>query len=523
MDDSTPLRHFHPPVSASTLLARLRISQIDPATGLKLPRLRTGVRDVDEYLLGGGVQRGCVVGVSSGLTSPNRGGREYPAAADAEEGGDTGRLVAMHILARSLLERPHSHASIIDSTGSFPLALFAGVVRWCVERGGGSGVGDAGGAGREGGKGGKGGTGGAGGAGGAGRKGGGGKGEVEEKVNAVLERVGVTRIFDIEGLWEVLGEVGGGAMGGADRRDEAKEASMGEEGRGAEDMGLGEEEEGDDGMPREALPTAAGVREIMDSEEEDDEDDDLATQRLPNPRPQSPQDRPGSNINIHKPSAPAAPTTHPTTEIILLDNLTTLTTTLFSRTSTPLAHHLLSQLSRTLTTLARSSSVTIFLLNTLVRKSTKTAAGNPEQQRKKEQEKQHSVFAGMTATPSLGVVFDGFVDLHLMCFALPRGREDAEGVFGVELPGDDGELRDDEEDGGATGERGARREGRGEGDRFANVIEVLKDECPQLERWEGVSDGKPGRGVDREKRWAAFGVVGGVGLVDEVFEGAGEE
>ncbi|OBT79975.1 hypothetical protein VF21_01660 [Pseudogymnoascus sp. 05NY08] len=505
--DSSPTptpTHFNPPVSASTLLSRLRRAQTDPSTNLPLPRLRTGVGDIDSYLLAGGIQRGCVVGVSSGYGGSRREG--YARPGDAE--GDTGRLITLHILAKSLLERPHSHASIIDSTGSFPLVLLAGVVRWCVERGVGSGSG----------VGGEGGGGGAGGEGGRRKgEGEGGKRGVEEKVNAVLERVAVTRVFDIEGLWEVLGEVDGGATRGADRRDEAKEASMGEGGK-AENRGVDEEGGGGDEQPMEVLPTAAGMREIMDSEEEDD-DDDLATQRPPNPVPQNPQKKPSLNTNNHKPLAPG---THPTTEIILLDNLTTLTTTLFSHTSPPLAHRLLSQLSRTLTTISRSSSITIFLLNTLVRKSTKTA-GNQEQQRKKEQDKQHSVFAGMTATPSWGGVFDGFVDLHLMCFAVPWGREDAEGVFGVEhQDGEDGDGEDGEYDGRAKREGMGRQEERGKGGdiKFANVIEVLKDECPQLERWEGVSGGeRPRRGVDREKRWASFGVVVGVGLVDEVFGG----
>ncbi|OBT90146.1 hypothetical protein VE02_00944 [Pseudogymnoascus sp. 03VT05] len=505
--------NFHPPVSASTLLSRLRRTQTDPSTNLPLPRLRTGVADIDSYLLAGGIQRGCVVGVSSGYGGSRREG--YTRPGDAE--GDTGRLITLHILARSLLERPHSHVSIIDSTGSFPLVVLAGVVRWCVERGVGSGsdVGGGGGAGGEGG--------GAGGVGGQGGKGG--KMGVEEKVNAVLERVGVTRVFDIEGLWEVLGEVGGGAGVG-----NANAASVGEEGDAVAGDGEGEKEGGGgDGPPEEVLKSA-GTREIMDSEDDDDDDNDLATQRIPNPVPQNPHKKPSldtnTNTHHHKPAAPAAPFTHPTTEIILLDNLTTLTTTLFSHTSPPLAHRLLSQLSLTLSTLAHSSSVTIFLLNTLVRKSTKTAAGNQEQQRKKEQDKQRSVFAGMTATPSWGGVFDGFVELHLMCFALPGGREDAEGVFGVEhqdgQDGQDGEDEDGEDDEGAKGEGVGRPEGRGkEGDiRFANVIEVLKDECPQLERWEGVSGGgRPRRGLDREKRWASFGVVGGVGLVDEVFGG----
>lgn len=119
----------------------------------------------------------------------------------------------------------------------------------------------------------------------------------------------------------------------------------------------------------------------------------------------------------------------------------------------------------------------------------------------------------MKATPSLGAVFDGFVDLSLMCYALPRGVEDAEGVYGGERPGgDDG-------DGAGDGRReNGQAGGGGRGVKFANVVEVLKDECSQLERWEGVSGaGRPGGWVDREQRWAAFRVVEGVGLVDEEF------
>ncbi|KFY45781.1 hypothetical protein V494_00768, partial [Pseudogymnoascus sp. VKM F-4513 (FW-928)] len=59
---SSPPPPFHPPVPASTLLSRLRKTRTDTATGHQLGRLKTGVRDVDEYLLAGGVQRGCIVG-----------------------------------------------------------------------------------------------------------------------------------------------------------------------------------------------------------------------------------------------------------------------------------------------------------------------------------------------------------------------------------------------------------------------------------------------------------------------------
>ncbi|KFY06415.1 hypothetical protein V492_08047, partial [Pseudogymnoascus sp. VKM F-4246] len=166
----------------------------------------------------------------------------------------------------------------------------------------------------------------------------------------------------------------------------------------------------------------------MDSEDDDDDDDDdLDTHppAQPVPRPAL-QDRPSNTT---------------TPSILLIDNLTTLISTLFSRTTAPSAHALLSQLSLTLTTLTRSSGLTVFLLNTLVTKTAKPDLGRDQKDGRNYRGDGggHSVFAAMKAVPSLGSVFDGFVDLHLMCYALPRGVEDAEGVFGVE--------RADEEEG----------------------------------------------------------------------------
>ncbi|KFY82973.1 hypothetical protein V498_08366, partial [Pseudogymnoascus sp. VKM F-4517 (FW-2822)] len=138
-DSSTPIR-FHPPISASTLLSQLRRTQADPSTDLKLGRLSTGVEDIDSHLLGGGIQRGCIVGVSSGYGG---GGERRCASPGDEADGDTGRLIALHVIARTLLERPDAGASVIDAMGSFPLALFAGVIRWHAERGVGLGAGGA--------------------------------------------------------------------------------------------------------------------------------------------------------------------------------------------------------------------------------------------------------------------------------------------------------------------------------------------------------------------------------------------
>lgn len=69
--------------------------------------------------------------MSSGYGGSGRGAF----AAREAEGGDTGRLLTLHILARELLERPYAQASVIDATGSFPLSLLAQVIRWRAERG----------------------------------------------------------------------------------------------------------------------------------------------------------------------------------------------------------------------------------------------------------------------------------------------------------------------------------------------------------------------------------------------------
>ncbi|KFY88220.1 hypothetical protein V500_06502 [Pseudogymnoascus sp. VKM F-4518 (FW-2643)] len=148
----------------------------------------------------------------------------------------------------------------------------------------------------------------------------------------------------------------------------------------------------------------------------------------------------------------------------------------------------------------------------------KAKGANPERER----QRQHSVFGAMTASPSLGMVFDNFVGLHLMCHALPKRVGDTEGVYGVERR--DGDVGSGEDDGTAVEGRENRHPGGvgGEDIRFANVVEVLKDECPQLERWEGVSgEERPGRVVNREQRWATFRVARGVGLEDDEF-GRGE-
>ena len=100
-----------------------------------------------------------------------------------------------------------------------------------------------------------------------------------------------------------------------------------------------------------------------------------------------------------------------------------------------------------------------------------------------------SVFADVKHVPSFGAVYDGMIDLSLLVSKLPARQEDAERLYGYGKAG-----------------RSAR---------WTNVVECLRDDAPDLQRWIGKDDGKverkrkerPGRRTNREGRWGAFDVV----------------
>lgn len=144
-------------------------------------RVRTECTEVDE-LLGGGLERGILVGISA-------------------EGNER-RLISLHLLASILVSHLRSPASIspkiisraiiIDTTGSFPLALLAKVLKARLAAANAKTA-----------------------------RAGNQTGNFEEveidikntddvdaDVQKCLEMVAISRVFDIEGLWEVLGEVG---------------------------------------------------------------------------------------------------------------------------------------------------------------------------------------------------------------------------------------------------------------------------------------------------------------------------
>ncbi|RFU32635.1 hypothetical protein B7463_g3702, partial [Scytalidium lignicola] len=180
------------PILASHLL-ELEIRNRDKfVRNEAVERLATGCEGIDEYVLGGGgVERGVVIGVSAGVE---------------DECGDAGRLISLHLLASMLLsqpilstkeggikQKPTTKAIVIDTTGSFPVSMLARVLRNRLlalrEKERRMEVNDMN----------------------HSRNSNGESGninnEVGTEVQRCLEMVSISRAFDLEGMWEVLGEV----------------------------------------------------------------------------------------------------------------------------------------------------------------------------------------------------------------------------------------------------------------------------------------------------------------------------
>ncbi|EPE26415.1 hypothetical protein GLAREA_02328 [Glarea lozoyensis ATCC 20868] len=154
-----------------------------------------------------------------------------------------------------------------------------------------------------------------------------------------------------------------------------------------------------------------------------------------------------------------------TTQLLLIHPITPLLSSLLATAAKPDAHALITSLANTLHSLAHTQNVLVVLGNTTTAISTFYAA-NPAIQGAN-----RSVFMSATVKPGLGQVFEQFVDLHVLVHGLPRGRADAEVLYG----GEGVEDRDV---------------------KYAFVCEVLRDECPDL------GGGGGGRGFGgREEMW----------------------
>ncbi|TGO21514.1 hypothetical protein BPAE_0215g00060 [Botrytis paeoniae] len=285
--------------------------------------------------------------------------------------------------------------------------------------------------------------------------------DIQKEVNALLELVAISRVFDIEGLWEVLSELG---------RPNDQPINNGAD----QEIPIIIPSRTSKPVEGEAEPLHKIPDEICDSEEEDIE-------LTPPPPPPV------------KPTAPTPSSTETSPEILIIDSMHYLISHLFTHSEKVSAHNLLSLLSRTLHTLTHTQNILTILHNTTI--STKSNFANQKPSRHPLPPPPlpiiQSIFSSTAHKPSLGRIFDDFLDLHIMISKLPKKREDAEILY----------CRDDTPYFG------------NEDVAYSFLFEVLRDECPVL-----GGDRKLGRKFgDREQRWGVFEMGDGEGGVEGCF------
>lgn len=251
--------------------------------------------------------------------------------------------------------------------------------------------------------------------------------------------VGISRIFDVEGLWEVLSEISTSST--------PSEA-------------------------RDVLIRDDHETEIADSEDEGEEESIR---------------RENAQTSIHDEGV----------EIIIVDNMTHIINELFSRKeksdgasnhSMPstsqayshklmrsiTAHSLLTLLSKTLTAQSQTSNILTILHNTTIPSNpsisytTTTTSNNPynftnphEQSRSTRHIHQNpSLFPSNPLKPALGQIFTQFPSLHLFLSALPKTTRDAELLYG--------------------GNPSTAATPIAENIQYSTVLEILKDETPSI-------------------------------------------
>ncbi|KAK7420651.1 hypothetical protein QQX98_002646 [Neonectria punicea] len=378
------------PLSAS-VLADKEAKRRDAATALGA--CRTGCSDLDDYVLLGGFERGSVVGLS---------------AEDEEMGVKLGLQTLAHSLCsegsvvRGLVITPKPASAIIGGLRD--------AVRAELKAGGAA------------------------------------EAEVAARTRAGLERVMLSCVFDLDGLWEVLADLDKPTVGGTDEEEEKEEAKEGEEEHNK----------------------VVVVDEIADSQDEDEDDYD-------EPPPPDPQPQPSSRTtNTNTNTLP---------DIIVVTHFSSLLTSLFTHREKSAAHSTLQLLGAHLRDLTRNlpTSPLVLLLNST---SSSSSTSAPFVDKKAPLDATlRSIFNPppppgyvvvahvRRSKPSFGLVFAQLLDLHLLCTRLPRARDDAEAAV------------------------------RGGGVRTAVVVEVLLDE---MGLWEGCK----GARRDREQRWTVVDVEG---------------
>ncbi|ETS85000.1 hypothetical protein PFICI_03025 [Pestalotiopsis fici W106-1] len=495
MDQEPPVSqvssHFQiEPISGSTLcnLEDARRHQIN-----RRGTLRTGCTEIDEQVLVDGFERGAVVGIS------------------AEE-IDFGLVLSLQTIAHDVVHGRHgapalSRAAIITTLAPQAiLPTLRDIVKSQVQR-----------------------------------KLGTGHANVNAQVRGCLERISVSRVFDIEGLWEVLSELelespaflpemNTEAIREEEEEEESDAAAAPQEPESSPLSSLGS-------TPDYELPPPSmeQVRrtEVMDSEDEGD----LSSISPPSSSPAAPLEPAAEKAASPKPvpvtestpvhdHAPEANDRIP--GAIVITHFSTLLGTLFAQRDKSSAHTTLQLFSSHLRYLARSSESLIMLLNTTTNSphnpvsSTTVAStgaaplpsdGAPGKRSSAAERPMdptlRSIFnppppshggygAGSIALskknkPSFGLTFSQFLDLHLLCTRLPKTRADAEAVFAPTTAGA----------AVAAGDYTITGSGKS---RYGWVVEVLLDESGF---WSSS-----GKRIDREQRWGAVDVQDGIRIVD---------
>ncbi|KUJ23596.1 uncharacterized protein LY89DRAFT_186742 [Mollisia scopiformis] len=265
--------------------------------------------------------------------------------------------------------------------------------------------------------------------------------------------IAISRVFNIEGLWEVLGEIG-------------HESPPSPSPTSLPPL--------PDNKTDGPIQSSPDWPEIVDSQA---------------PSPLSDPDPPSPTLQKEDADLDIGP------EILLISTLTQIINNLFARKETPStdAHTLLSFLSRHLVTLSRTRNILTILHNSTTPSSSHSSSSKPSstfpnnqsapEKKKKSNPQPTSVFASNPLKPALGILFGQFPELHLFVSPMPRGRSDAEVLYSGEREG--GEVR------------------------FVSVVEVLRDECPGLgpDEERGKDEKGKGKGFGyREQRWCAVEV-----------------
>jgi hypothetical protein len=282
-------------------------------------------------------------------------------------------------------------------------------------------------------------------------------------LRSCLESVSISRIFDFEGLWEVLGELDSPP----------------------------EEHRLPGQRPAEKSRNVKHPRtEIQDS----DDEDDLSDEKSP---------------------AGASPSASRGPDIIVITHTSSLLTALFARREKAAAHNLLQLTWSHLRYLSRSAShgsPLILLLNTTASPAPVTVRRDDMSERSRPLDPtlrsifdpvwEHAQVSGAygygeagiargrhTKKPAFGLVFSQMLDLHLLCTRVPRTRADADALVSSQLPPP----------------------------QFAWVIEVLLDEIGvwnDISNQEGPTEQRRRVRRSREQRWGAVDIISGCRVGD---------